>query len=114
MPTEYRMEVEHNTTGVSFTGTLNNISLLLNFSTTSVDTSTFDFMMYNFNSGSWENCGSFIISDNNWHYEWCNETINPENYLTGGIIRFRLNETAHQNQAQVREDYIQYYVTYTG
>lgn len=113
MPSEYRMEVEHNATGISFTGTLNNISLLLNFSKTSINTPTFNFLIYNFNSANWESCDTFTPPDNNWYSRWCNETLNPEYYLGGGIIRIRLNETTHQNQGEVREDYIQYYITYT-
>ena len=112
-PSEYRIEVEHNATGVSWLGTLINISVLLNFSKTSVDNPTFNFMIYNFNSSSWESCDAFTPPDNNWYSRWCNEIINPENYVGGGVIMVRLNETTHQNQAYVREDYVQYYVTYT-
>jgi hypothetical protein len=112
-PSGYRIEVEHNATGVSWLKSLINISVLLNFSKTSVDSPTFNFMIYNFNSGNWESCDAFTPPDNNWYSRLCNEIINPENYVGGGVIRVRLNETAHQNQADVREDYIQYYVTYT-
>jgi hypothetical protein len=111
--TAYRAEIEHNATNVNWMGALINISVLLNFSKTSADTSTFNFMIYNFNSGSWENCDTFSPPDSKWYSRWCNEITAPENYVRGGVIRVRLNETTHQNQADVREDYVQFYVTYT-
>lgn len=115
MPTEYRMEVEHNATGVSFTGSLDNISVSLNMSTSSADFPTFNFLIYNFNFGTWESCGApFNPTVNIWYTIWCNRTSGSGDYLGGSIIRVRLNETAHSNQADVREDYVQYYVTYTG
>ena len=112
-PSAYGIEVEHNATNVNWMGALINISVLLNFSKTSADTSTFNFMIYNFNSGGWENCDAFSPPDSNWYSRWCNEITSPENYVRGGVIRVRLNETTHQNQADVREDYVQFYVTYT-
>jgi hypothetical protein len=112
MPTQYRAEVEHNST-VSYSGTLNNISISLNFSTNSTSSPTFNFTIYNFNSANWEECYAFSPLANIWYINWCNLTSNPTNYLSSGVIRARLNETSHQNLAEVKEDYIQYYVTYT-
>jgi hypothetical protein len=109
---KYRMEVEHNSTGISWSGTLNSISILLNFSTNV--SSSFNFMIYNFNSGSWETCDTLNPVANTWNTWWCNETLNPNYYnSTNGVIRFRLNETLHENLAEVKEDYVQYYVGYT-
>jgi hypothetical protein len=108
----YRAEVEHNTTGVGYSGTLNNISIALNFSTNV--TSNFDFLIYNFNSGGWDPpCYSFSPTINNWFMIWCNKTLNPDYYLSSGVISIRLNEISHQKLAEIKEDYVQYYVTYT-
>jgi hypothetical protein len=114
VPTEYRAEVEHNST-VSYSGTLNDISISLNLSTNSTNSPTFNFIIYNFVAGSWEACDVFNPPlANVWYMRWCNETINPSYFnSTTGVIRFRLNENSHQNLAEVKEDYIQYYVTYT-
>jgi len=113
IPTQYRMEVEHNATGVTWSGTLNNINVSLNLSTNF--TSTFDLLIYNFNSGNWDPpCYSFSPAINNWYMIWCNKTLNTDYYLSSGIISIRLNETSHQNLAEIKEDYVQYYVTYTA
>ena len=110
IPTEYRMEVEHNATGISFSGALDSISIPLNFITNV--SSSFNFMIYNFTSSKWEVCDTSNPVANNWYMLWCNKT-SPENYLYGGAISTRLNETSHQSFAEVKEDYIQYYITYT-
>ena len=108
----YRAEVEHNTTGVSYSGTLDNITISLNFSTNV--TSDFNLAIYNFNSGSWENCDNVNPIANIWYMRWCNKTLNPDYYLSSGIISIRLNETSHQDLAEIKEDYVQYYITYTA
>jgi hypothetical protein len=110
----YRMEVEHNATGVSWAGILNNITISLNF-TTNV-TSSFNLLVYNFNSGIWDAspCDTAFVTANVWYTKWCNITINPDFYYSGNKIRFRLNGTEHNDIALVKEDYIQYYVTYTS
>jgi len=113
LPNNYKMEVEHNATGITLSGTLDNISVSVNFSTNSTNSPTFDFLIYNFNSGSWETCDTLNPMVNNWNMRWCNKTANPGYYLSNGIIMSRLNETSHANLAEVKEDYIQYYVTFT-
>jgi hypothetical protein len=113
LPSMYRMEVEHNATGISWSGTLNSINVSLNFSTNV--SSTFNFTIYNFNSGVWNYavCQSGTASAGNWYNWWCNITSNPTYYnSSSGVIRVRLNETSHQSLAEVKEDYVQYYVTY--
>jgi hypothetical protein len=113
LPSMYRMEVEHNATGISWSGNLNNINISLNFSTNV--TSNFNFIIYNFNSGVWDYtaCQSGTASAGNWYNWWCNITSNPTYYNSSdGVIRVRLNETSHQSLAEVKEDYVQYYVTY--
>jgi hypothetical protein len=108
----YRAEVEHNATGVTWSGALNNITISLNFSTNV--TSTFNLTIYNFNSWIWEDCDGFDPTINTWYMRWCNITTNPSYYNSStGVIRVRLNNTPHTNLARIREDYIQYYVTYT-
>jgi hypothetical protein len=112
VPTEYRAEVEHNTT-VSYSGTLNNISISVNFITNV--TSTFNLTIYNFNSGTWNYsvCNNGTASAGTWYNWWCNVTSNPSYYnSSSGVIRARLNETSHENLAEVKEDYIQYYIIY--
>ena len=110
--TVYRVEVEHNATGVAWSGNLNSINISLNFSTNV--SSTFNFTIYNFNSGSWETCNSFNPTANIWYMRWCNITANPSYYSSfSGVIRVRLNETSHESLAEIKEDYVQYYVTYT-
>jgi len=116
IPSEYKMEVEHNATGVSWSGTLNNISISLNFSTNSTSSPTFNLTIYNFNSGIWNYtvCQGGSVNANTWYYWWCNITDNPSYYNSSNeVIRIRLNETSHVNLAEVKEDYVQYYITYT-
>jgi len=111
----YRAEIEHNATGVTWSGILNSINVSVNF-TTNV-TSAFNLTIYNFNSGTWNYtpCNGGQVTANNWNNWWCNVTSNPSYYnSTDGKIRVRLNGTvAHTGAALIREDYVQYYVNYT-
>jgi len=113
LPSNYRMGVEHNATGVIWSGNLDNINVSVNFSTNL--TSTFSLIIYDFNSGSWDtSCDNGSPTENIWNMWWCNITTLPENYISSdNKIRIRLNNTAHSNPAKIKEDYVQYYVTYT-
>jgi len=109
----YRAEIEHNTTGINWNGQLNSINVSVNF-TTNV-TSTFNLTIYNFNSGTWNYtpCQGGEATSNAWNNWWCNVTDNPFFYNSSdGKIMFRLNGTAHPGIALVREEYVQYYVSY--
>jgi hypothetical protein len=112
IPATYRVEIEHNATGVSYTRTLNSINVSLNF-TTNVS-SVLNMTIYNFNSGSWDYsvCQNGSVTANTWNNWWCNVTTNPFNYnSSNGVIRVRLNGTVdHTSPGLLREDYVQYYV----
>lgn len=110
---QYRMEVESNVTRASLSGILYGISVSLNFSTNCTNSPAFGISIYNFSSNGWTSCDSLTPSANLWYARWCNVTLDPSDYLSGGTIRVRLNETPHQNFSEVKEDYIQYYVIYT-
>jgi len=107
----YRAEVEHNVTGITWSGNLNSINISLNFSTNV--SSTFNFTIYNFNSGSWKTCDSFNPTAGIWYMRWCSITTNPSYYSSSSRVRIRLNETSYESLAKIKEDYVQYYVTYT-
>jgi hypothetical protein len=113
----YRTEVEHNTTDVSFSGNLNSINISVNF--TSNVTLMFGLKVYNFNLQRWEDipCDGGQVVANSWNTWWCNITNDPNYYLSeffSGKIRIKLFNYAHNNLALVKEDYVQYYVTYTS
>lgn len=111
--TTYRAEIEHNATGVSWSGTLRSINISLKFSTNV--TSDFNLKIYNFYSGSWDytSCQSGTANENTWYNWWCNITSNPSFYDSlDGKVSFRLSGTAHYNLALIREDYVQYYISY--
>ena len=109
----YRAEIEHNAT-VSYSGTLNSVNVSVNF-TTNV-TSVLNLTIYNFNSGSWNytTCQNGTATANTWYNWWCNVTTSPSYYnSSNGEIRVRLNGTVdHSDLAMIREDYVQYYVTF--
>jgi parallel beta-helix repeat protein len=111
----YRAEVEHNATGVSYTGTINNITASINF-TTNV-TSTLNMTIYNFKDNLWNStiCNNGTATANTW-YSWsCNATTgNPAFYNSStGVIRVRLNGTSlNTAQATIREDNVNFTVSY--
>lgn len=110
----YRSEIEHNATGVSWSGTLNSINVSVNFSTNV--TSEFYLKIYNFNSGDWNYapCQNGIAAAGSWYNWWCNVTANPYFYNSSdGKVRVRLGVYGHDIVALVREDYVQYYISYT-
>lgn len=110
----YSAEIEHNAT-VSYPNNLNNINVSVNF--TSNVSSIFNLTLYNFSAGAWDYsvCQNGATIANTWYNWWCNVTTNPMNYNSSvGVVRLRLNETNHPSPGLIREDYVQYYVSYTN
>jgi hypothetical protein len=110
---QYQTSVEHNTT-VSYSEILNSINVSLNFTSTVND--VYNMTIYNFANLQWDAspCQNQSITANNYYTIWCNVTTNPSNYNSStGIVRIRLNSTSDIDQGTLKEDYVQYYVTYT-
>jgi len=106
--TNYSLSVEHNAT-VSYQGNLQSISVLINFSSTA--DKDYNITIYNFSSNSWVSCQNISASANVWYGAWCNITTNPTNYISSdNKIRVRLNSTTSQQQATLKEEYVQYYL----
>jgi len=107
----YRAEVYHNSSTISYTGSLSSVDATINFTTTATDTYYFD--IYNWQSSSWVNCQSGSVTTNTWTKWWCNVTSSPTNYKSSdNKIKVRINSTADGDQGTLQEDYIQYYVNY--
>jgi len=107
----YGAEVYHNSSAVSYTGTLASVDATINFTTTATDTYYFD--IYNWQSSSWANCQSGSVTANAWTKWWCNITTSPTNYNSSdNKIKVRINSTADTDQGTLQEDYIQYYINY--
>jgi hypothetical protein len=69
--THYQLSVEHNATGVSYSGTLNSINVSINFTSTVDD--IYNMTIYNFASSSWDasSCQYVSVTANNYYTIWC-------------------------------------------
>lgn len=104
----YQVSVEHNTT-VSYSGTLNSINVLVNFTSTQDD--DFTFYIYNFSGNNWFNCNSQSATANTYYNLWCNVSSSDYN-SSSGIVRIRLNSTVDSDKSTLKEEYVQYYINY--
>lgn len=112
MPT-YGLAVEHNATNVSYSGTLKTINVSINFTSTTND--DYNLSIFDFVNNLWDSapCQNVSVAANNYLMVWCNVTTNPTNYLSSdGKIRVRLNSTPDTDQGMLKEEYVQYYVSY--
>jgi hypothetical protein len=113
-PKKYKTEVWHNSTKVSYSGLLQSLNVTVKFSTTEMD--LYGLYIYNFLNSQWTSygCDSGNVLANIPTYWWCNETTNPSNFIsTDNIIRVKINSTADRKQGILKEDYIQYYITFS-
>ncbi len=109
--TTYRLEIWHNSTQISYSGTLYSINVTINFTTNVSD--YYSFQMYNWLNSQWTGCDSGNIAANTPMQWWCTEFNNPENYFSPeNIVRIRISSTADSDTSLLKEDYIQYYVNY--
>jgi hypothetical protein len=110
--TNYGVSVEHNATGVSYTGTLKSVNVSVNFTSTLDD--TYQLYIYDFVNNVWDitPCQNQNILANNYYTLWCNVTTNPTNYISGnGKISIRLNSTEDSDQGTLKEEYVQFYIS---
>ena len=108
----YQVSVEHNAT-ISYIGTLNSINVSINFTSTSDD--TYNMTIYNFANSNWDAspCQNQSVTANIYYTIWCNIT-NPTFYISSdNKVRVRLNSTIDNDQATLREEYVQFYISYT-
>lgn len=111
IPITYRVEVWHNSTQISYSGILDSINVTLNFTTNVSD--DYSLQIYNFANSHWTNCSSGNVLANTPTKWWCNENINPTNYISQeNKVRIRINSTANINPGLLKEDYVQYYINY--
>jgi len=112
--TKYQLSVEHNAT-VSYNGTLRNISVLINF--TSTNSKIFNMSIYDFANSNWVACQNISASPNIYYDIWCNISslsYNPTNFISSdGKIRVRLNTTMSNVSTTLKEEYVQFYVFYS-
>lgn len=111
--THYAVSVEHNAT-ISYSGTLNSINVSINFTSTLDD--AYQLYIYNFTDSGWDTspCQSQAVTANTYYTKWCNVTDNPQKYVSSdNKVRIRINSTA-SGQGTLKEEYVQYYVTYTA
>jgi hypothetical protein len=110
----YQLSVEHNAT-VSYNGTLRNISVLINF--TSTNSKIFNMSIYDFANSNWIACQNISASPNVYYAIWCNislPTYNPTNFISSdGKIRVRLNTTISNVSTTLKEEYVQFYLFYS-
>ncbi|MEM7819075.1 MAG: sialidase family protein [Candidatus Aenigmatarchaeota archaeon] len=110
----YQLSVEHNST-ITYPGTLQSISVLINFTSTVDD--VYNMSIYDFVNSVWDSspCENISVSANVYNTIWCNVTINPENYISSNKeIRVRLNSTVDNDMGTLKEEYVQFYLSYTG
>jgi hypothetical protein len=108
----YQVSVEHNAT-ISYSGILNSINVSINFTSTVDD--TYNMTIYNFANSNWDAspCQNISVTANIYYTIWCNIT-NPAGYVSSeNKVRVRLNSTAENDQATLKEEYVQFYVSYT-
>ena len=111
--TKYQVSVEHNTT-ISYSGILNNINVSINFTSTLDD--VYNMTIYDFLNSRWyaSPCKNISAIANNYYTIWCNVTSNPTNYVSSdNKVRVRLNSTIDNDQATLKEEYVQFYIGYT-
>jgi hypothetical protein len=107
----YRAEVEHNAT-VIYSGILNSTNVSINFTSTAND--VYSMKIYDFVNSNWDAspCQSQSVVPNTYYTIWCNVTNNPQNYNSSdGIVRIRINSTSNTNKGDLKEDYVQYYIS---
>jgi hypothetical protein len=110
----YKVEVWHNSSVIGYSGSLNSINISLNF--TATQAKSFFLQIYNWSSSSWvsTNCNSGLVNANAWNMWWCNETVNPTNYISSnGIARIRISSETNEVRGILREDYVQYFILST-
>jgi hypothetical protein len=110
----YRTEVWHNSSSISYSGTLNSVNATINFTTTQTD--IYSLQIYDWQNSQWNsiNCDSSSVAANTPTQFWCNKTTNPSYYnSSNGIIRIRISSTADGDQGTLIEDYVQYYISST-
>lgn len=108
----YRVEAWHNSSQVA-DGNILSVNATINF--TSNISKDYSLQIYDFANSRWtsDGCDSGTISAGVFTEFWCNETFNPTNYNSSDRkIMIRLNSTPDSNPALLREDYVQYYVSY--
>lgn len=109
----YQVSVEHNAT-VSYSGTLNSINVSINFTSTTDD--IYNMTIYNFANSAWDAspCQNISVTANSYYMIWCNVTTNPTNYISAdNKIRIRLNSTVDFDRGTLKEEYVQFYLSYT-
>jgi outer membrane protein assembly factor BamB len=108
----YQLSVEHNAT-ISYSGILNSINVSINFTSTVDD--VYNMTIYNFANSNWDAspCQNISATANNYYTIWCNVTSNPTNYVSSdNKVRVRLNSTIDNDQATLKEEYVQFYIGY--
>jgi hypothetical protein len=110
--TKYQVSLEHNAT-ISYSGILNSINVSINFTSTADD--VYNMTIYNFANSNWDAspCQNISATANNYYTIWCNVTANPTNYISSdNKVRVRLNSTVDNDQATLKEEYVQFYIGY--
>lgn len=113
-PKRYNLEVWYNSSSISYTGSLYSINITITFTTTETD--FYELHIYDFANSQWVSSGCDFgnVLANTPTKWWCAETANPSNYVSSNnLIMIRIISTADKQQGILKEDYIQYYVTYT-
>jgi len=108
----YQVEVEHNTT-VSYPGVLQEISVLINFTSTFDD--AYNMTIYDFVNSKWDAspCQNILVYANSYATIWCNVTKNAENYVSqDGNVSIRLKSIADTDIATLKIEYVQFYLSY--
>jgi len=111
--TLYELEIWHNSTPISYSGTLFGINATINFTTNVSD--TYSLQIYDWSNSQWDSsfCDSgSVLADTPTQF-WCNENINPANYISPeNTVRLRIDSTIDSDPGLLKEDFIQYYVNY--
>ncbi|MCX8178702.1 MAG: PQQ-binding-like beta-propeller repeat protein [Candidatus Aenigmarchaeota archaeon] len=106
--TFYKLEIEHNSS-ISFPGSLISVNASINFSSTT--NGVYNMSIFNFAENKWDSsfCQNVSALQNNFYLISCNVTLNPNNYISSGIARVKIESTSDDIYSTIREDYVQFY-----
>ncbi len=110
----YSVDVWHNSSPVSYPGTLTSVNATIRFNSTVA--AIYNLSIYNWAGGTWNStlCQGVNAAANTYYQLWCNVTQSPADYIStpDNVVRIRINNTPHRYNGTLIEDYVQFYVSY--
>jgi len=114
IPPTYQLEVWHESSPITYEGILNSLSIIVNF--TSNTTKFYKLQAFDWNINDWvqEGCNSGLVHADTPTLWKCNFTSNPIRYISpNNKVRIRIMSLESNDQAILKEDYVQYFITFS-